>query len=105
MADDTQATQPTAAERFYLDCKQTLDSAKRGQYNADNGYPNGFTSQDMRKLLGDTAMTIDSNFGPASGSPFSMGADPGVETMNLYIDQAAAKYQAWLDAGSPQELS
>jgi len=87
--------------RFYNICKQTLESAKRGQYNADNGFPNGFTSQDLRHNLSDQAKAIDINWGPDSGTPFTM-LSPGIDAMNGMIDKAAMCYQNWLDAGKPE---
>lgn len=81
-------------DKFYTICAQGLRSATLGQYGP------GFTADALRSNLAAQAKSFDTNWGPASNSPFTM-VDPGVDVMNSYIDTACAKYQAWIDAGSP----
>ena len=87
----------THTDHFYNICSQSLESAKAGQYNADNGYPNGFTPADLRKNLEDQAVSFDTNWGASSETPFTM-ISPGIDVMKSYIDEAVGYYQGWLDA-------
>lgn len=98
-----EATQNAENEvRFYNICKQTLQSAKMGQYpvQADSGKKEAFTSALMRENLGEQAKAVDINWGPDSGTPYTL-LDPGVDALNVLIDKTVTCWQNWLDAGQP----
>ena len=80
-------------DRFYFVCAQGLRSAQLGQY-ADN------SPLALRANLEQEAKAFDTNWGPKSGTIFTM-ISPGVDVMNTYIDQACNKLQKWIDAGKP----